>query len=467
MFKLRNLKCVSLISIALSALLLFGSSFAQEPVELRYVQWGGTDEIEVFQRLVDIFNENNPDIRIVLEPIPTDYSVALRTMIAGGTPPDIALVPDGDFPAFAPLDQLVNLQEFVAASETFDPDEIWPSALDRYRWDAEARALGQGDVYALPRDIGPTVLYINVDLFREAGVPLPDPEVPLTWDEIVEIGRQLTVDNQGRHPGDEGFSPESVVTWGVGDLWFENVVYGNGGRLISESGREFVAPDDERTIEAIQWIADLTHFYQIHPTAQQTASMSTSQMFETGRVAMNTCGRWCNTNYRRVLDFEYDVIPFPVGPSGEVTTFPGEEDCDFSGWSGSVGLGIIKGSRGEQFAEQAYRFIEFIAGPEGQIEQTALGFQIPNQIEIAHTDVFLQPDQPPANAEVFIEAARCQLPGPWVQTPLYGEWFGSLWWDQVWPAVVVDDVMSAEEALSEYADEFQARLDDAWSTLDR
>jgi multiple sugar transport system substrate-binding protein len=189
-------------------------------------------------------------------------------------------------------------------------------------------------------------------------------------------------------------------------------------------------------------------------------------MFETGRIAMTTCGRWCNTNYRRVLDFEYDAVPFPVGPSGEVTAFPGAEDCSFSGWSGSVGLGIIKGSKGEQYAEQAYRFIEFIAGAEGQTEQAALGFQIPNQIELAHTDVFLQPDQPPANAEVFIEAARCQLPGPWVQTPLHGEWFGTLWWDEVWPAVVVDDTMFADEALEEYADEFQARLDDAWSTLD-
>src|SRR5690606_30028383 len=102
-----------------------------------------------------------------------------------------------------------------------------------------------------------------------------------------------------------------------------------------------------------------------------------------GRVAMQTCGRWCVTNFRRVLDFEWDVRPNPVGPSGEVTSFNDQEDCTFSGWSGSVGLSIIRGSRGEEFPEEAYRFIEFIFGEEGQIEQAAQGFQIPNQIDVA------------------------------------------------------------------------------------
>ena len=62
-----------------------------------------------------------------------------------------------------------------------------------------------------PSDIGPTVLYINKDLFAAANVPL-------TWDEIVEIGRQITVDANGRHLGEEGFDINTVEVFGVGDL---------------------------------------------------------------------------------------------------------------------------------------------------------------------------------------------------------------------------------------------------------
>jgi len=274
------------------------------------------------------------------------------------------------------------------------------------------------------------------------------------------------VDASGKHPGEDGFDPNSVEIWGVGDIWFENAVYGNGGRIISEDARTFVAADDPNTIEAVQWLSDLTHVYQVHPTEQQTASMGIGQMFETGRLAMTTNGRWAVTGYRNTLNFKWDVIPNPVGPSGEVTAYAGQEDCSFSGWSGSVGIAIIAGTAGEEHAAEAYRFIEFIAGPDGQVEQSALGFQIPNQVEVAMTDAFLQPDQMPANAEVFIEAARCENPGPWTQTPLYGQWFDDNWWNGVWPDVVVKGEVLAEDALAERAEAFQAGLDEVWSSLE-
>ena len=76
-------------------------------------------------------------------------------------------------------------------------------------------------------------------------------------------------------------------------------------------------------------------------------------------MAMTTNGRWATTYYRSVLDFEFDVIPFPVGPGG-INAYMDQEDCSFSGWSGSVGVSIIAGSKGEEYAAEAYRFIEYI-----------------------------------------------------------------------------------------------------------
>lgn len=439
---------------------------AQDAVTLQFVGWGGPEEGAVFQQLVDTFNANNPDIVIEYTQIPADYVTTLQTMIAGGTPPDIAYVPDGNFGAFVTTGQLVNIQSFVDASENFDVDDVWPSALGRYRFDPETNGFGVGDLYALPKDIGPTVLYINVEMFEEAGVALPDPSVPMTWDDLIDIGTQLTMDANGNTPADDGFDANNIVQWGLGDLWFENIVYGNGGRIISEDGRTFVAAQDQNTIDAIQFLSDITHEYQIRPTSQQTSSMSIGQMFETGRVAITTNGRWATTGYRATLPFEWDVRPNPVGPSGEITSYMNQDDCTFAGWSGSVGLAIIAGSQGEANAEQAYRFIEYLAGAEGQIEQSALGFQIPNQVSVAQTDAFLQPDQMPANSQIFLEAARCESPGPWTQTPLYGQWFDDNWWNGVWPRVVIDGVALAEDELAEREEAFQAGLDEAWASLD-
>ncbi len=80
--------------------------------------------------------------------------------------------------------------------------------------------------------------------------------------------------------------------------------------------------------------------------------------------------------------------------------------------------------------------------------------------------MFLQPEQYPAHAEVFIEAARCQHPGPWTRTPNYGEWFNDSFWGGVWPSVVVDANELAEDALYDAAETFQEDLDAAWASIE-
>ena len=146
--------------------------------------------------------------------------------------------------------------------------------------------------------------------------------------------------------------------------------------------------------------------------------------------------------------------PFPVGNSGEIRAFA--EGCSISGWSGSVGLAIIAGSTGAENPEKAYRFIEFIYGPDGQLAQAALGYNIPAQMELANTDAFLQPGQMPANSQIFLETARCQLPGPWSFVP---HWF--VWqpepWGRMWQAVIVENSAFAEDALLDVAGDLQAR----------
>jgi multiple sugar transport system substrate-binding protein len=436
---------------------------AQEAVKLRFIGWGGPEEVEVFRSLVDSFNKANPDIVIEYEPIPDDYVTKLKTQVAGGNAPDIAYVPDGEFSAFAPLGQLVNIQKLVDASKVFDAKNVWPSSLLRYRWDEATKSFNVGDLYALPKDIGPTVLYVNVDLFNKAGVPLPDPVKPLTWDQILDIGNKLTTDKNGKHPTDSGFDANNIEIFGFGDLWVENMIFGNGGRYYSDDKRQFVLPDDENAIAAIQFISDTAHKHHIRPTAQQTASVSFNQLFEAGKVGVTTQGRWQVTAWRKNLPFKWDTIPNPVGPSGKINA--ADENCSFSGWSGSVGIAIFKGTNGEKNVDKAFKFLEWIAGPEGQKAQAALGFQIPNQVDVANSDAFLQPGQMPANSKVFIEAARCEWPGPWTQTPYFGQWFDPHFWQGAWPAAVNDATQTAKEALQSRKADFQKDLDDAWKRL--
>ncbi|MCY4526278.1 MAG: sugar ABC transporter substrate-binding protein [Anaerolineaceae bacterium] len=440
----------------------------EEPLQLTYLHWADPVADVVFQELIDQFNEANPDVFITLEGVPNaGYVDYLLTSIAGGTPPDIALVADGDFAVFAPRGALVSIEEFVNASEVIDLDAVWPSGPDRYRFHPETGAFMTGPIYELPRDVGPTALYINVDLFNELGVPLPDPNVPMTWDQLVETGIALTTDANGLHPNEEGFDADNVETFGLGTLtvpgWGLGPIFGNGGHYVSEDGRTWIAHEDQNTIDAMQFLSDLNHVHRITPPPGVLEGINVWDLFNTGRVGMNWNGRWATTGFRETLDFEWDVRPFPVGSSGEIRAFA--EGCSVSGWSGSVGLAIIAGSTGAENPEKAYRFIEFIYGPDGQLAQAALGYNIPAQMELANTDAFLQPGQMPANSQVFLETTRCQLPGPWSFVP---HWF--VWqpepWGRMWQAVVVENSAFAEDALLDVAGDLQAGLDDAWATID-
>ncbi|MCS6734609.1 extracellular solute-binding protein, partial [Proteus terrae] len=54
-----------------------------------------------------------------------------------------------------------------------------------------------GALYGLPKDVGPFALGYNKDMFKEAGIDLPDTDTPYTWDEFVEVSKQLTKDSDG------------------------------------------------------------------------------------------------------------------------------------------------------------------------------------------------------------------------------------------------------------------------------
>ncbi|WP_059102579.1 ABC transporter substrate-binding protein [Shouchella shacheensis] len=386
-------------------------------LEISISTWGLPDELSVFETLVENFEENNEGIKVNIIHIPDDYSGKMNTMLAGGTAPDVVFASDGDFGAWAKAGLFLNIQDKVDNS-SINQEDMWDSALDRYRWDGSV--LGEGDLYALPKDIGPSVMFYNKEIFDEAGIPYPDPEIPMTWDEMLDVAQQLTSGDQ----------------YGIGPLWWEAFLWSNGGDVLSEDNTEFIMNEPD-AVEAIQFVSDLTNDYQVAPDSRTLDAMDADQMFETGRVAMVFQGRWMVPTYRQ-LDFDWDVAPFPAGKTGEA-----------SGWSGSVGYAINKDSN---FPEEAFQLIEYLAGEEGQDIQTELGLAIPTYKSLSDTDVFLQPDQRPANAQAFLQAAENQRPGPWTLTP------NNQWLDHV--NQNLGDVWNGERSAEEVLNEIKEEVDE-------
>jgi len=406
----------------------------RKPGEIVFAGWGGPEEKEVFTHLVREFERENPEIHVRYIQVPQNYMQKLQIMMAGGTPPDVFYIPDGDFPAFVVKDTMVPLTPFIEKSDVINPEEFWPSALSRYEYDGEN--LGKGDIYALPKDIGPFVMYYNKDIFRKAGVPFPSPDVPMTWDEAVAMWQKLTI------PSKE--VPGLIDTFGVASFPPEAAVWSNGGEYLSPDRRTFTMPDDPRAIEGIQWVADLALKYNCAPSPRQSASFDPGPMFDTGKLACIFTGRWAVPHFRE-LSFDWDVAPIPVSPRTR----------KLAGWSGSVGLAMARDTPNK---EAAWKFIEFVAGPKGQKAQSLQGFQIPNQRWLAKTDVFLQPGKRPEHAEVFIPAALAQRPGIRNFAP------NPQWVDEFLQRInyVWKGDLTAEQGLKRMRPYVQKALDEAW-----
>ena len=100
------------------------------------------------------------------------------------------------------------MQSYVDKSG-IDLKDMWASALGRYQYDG--KVLAKGDQYALPKDIGPSVLYYNKDLFKKAGVEFPSSEKPMTFEELLALSQKLTKkDTAGK-----------ITQYGIGPLWWE------------------------------------------------------------------------------------------------------------------------------------------------------------------------------------------------------------------------------------------------------
>jgi multiple sugar transport system substrate-binding protein len=442
----------AVLAVSILLLLLFAAwgrltdpagSRATDAARVVFTGWGGVIERDVFTRLVAEFERRNPDVDVEYRPVPRDYVVKLKLMFAGGTPPDVFYLPDGDFPGFAVAGRLENLQPYIDRSRVIRTAEIWEAALRRYRFDG--RQFRRGPLYALPKDIGPTAMYVNLELLRKEGIPFPfassreDGEItPQTWDEALKVWKRLAQDWNGDGRVDQ---------WGTHGMTLETAVWSHGGDFLSPDGRRFTMADDPLAIEAAQWHADLQARHRVAPMDRQQRSIPVDTLFLTGRLATFIGGRWEVPKFRNA-EFDWDVAPIPVSPRTRKQ----------AGWSGSVGLAMSPSSPNK---EAAWRLIEFLAGPDGQAVQVQTGFQVPNQQWLSRTEEFLQPGLRPEHVEVFLQAARYQQAGPPTAAP------DNEWWDTLLRSIsgAYRGEIAVAEAVRRDRGKIQEALDRAWAVL--
>lgn len=160
---------------------------------------------KAYKKFLADFQAAHKDIVIESLPTPPEFDTKIIVDLASGTAPDLW---SQDASSLAPLIErklLLDMRKCQEKVPELDFERFFPTVLDIHKQK-------DGAVYGLPNDFTPMVVYYHNGLIDKAG--LAKPEAGWTWDDQLELARELTRDSKGRTPADAGFDAKDVVQWG-------------------------------------------------------------------------------------------------------------------------------------------------------------------------------------------------------------------------------------------------------------
>jgi multiple sugar transport system substrate-binding protein len=316
---------------------------------------------------------------LVTLPSQEDFMVRLAADYAAGGPPDVFLLNYRRLTQFHNRQALEPLGPWLAESASLREDQFYPIALEAFRD-------SQGQLVCLPQNISSQVIFYNQDLFDDAGLSYP--AASWTWEDFRQTALQLTEPdrNGDGEPDQYGLGLEPTLIRMAPFIWQ------NGGELVDDPAHPTrLAFDMPEVREAVAFVMALSLEDGVVPN--QTAEMIASHgdRFLSGSVAMYVNSRRLVPVLRASAGFRWDVAPLPRGVQAANVLHSD---------------GFCLSAPSPQKAA-AWTFIEYAVGVEGQRLMAELGRTVPSLVEVAQSDVYLESDQPPASAQVWLDA----LPG--------------------------------------------------------
>lgn len=299
--------------------------------------WVRTSSGAVMQALAERYNVKHDD-KIVVTQITAEQMVPkLGAAIAGGSPPEAAVLDLIYLPTFAANEGLEDITDFVKSLPY--ADALSPSHI--------RLATFGGKIYGVPALPDASIIAYNTDLFKRAGL---DPKkAPASLEEIAEDAKKI------RGLGDDTYGFYFVAnsgSWLIYDflphLWAANA------DILSEDGREATVdtPAMRNTIAAYR---DMWKASAIHPTSRSGNGNNAVEAFASGKVGILMTGSYIvNLLNSKFPDVKFEVAPIP-GPKGGASSFAGGDT-----------LSLIKGVSDEK-KKVLLDFVNFYMQPEQQV----------------------------------------------------------------------------------------------------
>jgi alpha-1,4-digalacturonate transport system substrate-binding protein len=265
-----------------------GPANQAEDKKLTYVYFtDGPDEQATRSLIAEFEKETGAKVDLQIVPF-ANLEQQLQARLSGDNVPDVA--------------RLTDIEPFRA--DLLDLNKFQKSALDgKFIDGAKSYISGKnGEMLAVPSDLTMNGPIINADLFKAAGVALPDPKKPWTWTEMIAAAKQVQAAKK----------TEYAIAMDVSGHRFST--------MLSQYGTTFFTPDNKVALDKTAATAAITQFAQLNQTGAMPKDLwlqagskykAANEIFLAQQVPVYISGNWQVSAFDKSAKFAWQVAPNP------------------------------------------------------------------------------------------------------------------------------------------------------------
>ncbi|MFL6158290.1 MAG: ABC transporter substrate-binding protein [Marmoricola sp.] len=350
----------------------------QGPTLLTFAVYGPPQVVTAYAKIAANFTSMHPGTVVNVRPYDTAEAAhdALETSIADGTPPDAFLSPLQDLPGLIRTKSVRRLDELLGEREVDFGDGYQRYSLEAF---SSANAL-----QCMPVDVSPMVVYYNtnlVDLTKLGNVARGGIKPGGGWslDEFAAAARNASV----RRVRGVYVAPtlEQIAPF----LW------SGGGNVVDDQDKPTTLTLSKGSdASSLEKLLELVRDPQATFNEKQLANKSVLQRFESGSLAMMLGYRDLTPVLRAQPTLSFNVMPMPsLGTKATIGR--------------STGLCLSSASK---HPAKTADFLAYAVSDAASRLLAETGYTVPTDLDVVHSEAYLQTGQMPANPEVFSANVR-------------------------------------------------------------
>ncbi len=291
-------RLIAIIALVVAGAMLFASAAPEKsagkegPIELKFWSLFTGGDGEFFNAMIDEFNASQDEIHMTNDMVRfDDYYTRLTTALAAGTAPDVIVLHQARLINYVPSGVLLPLDDYVSEEMLSD---FQTAPLEACRMD--------GNLYAIPFDVHPIVMYSNKALLDAAGVT----EIPETAEEFLAAAKAVK-----EATGEWGSLIDNTTgTYKAYTLTrlFVSLVNQQGGSMLTDD-LSAAAFNNEYGYNALVGLQMLVNEAGVNPNElDYDAAMN---MFKLGEGAFYFNGVWSTGTLEQTEGLEFIASPLP------------------------------------------------------------------------------------------------------------------------------------------------------------